>query len=798
MAYKQKINPRTGKFNLVDAEESGSMSVTSTDGSVKVTKTEEGVDLGVNTNSGPLKAEFDTLHEIYNKYKRRPSGNIDTEGIENHWIFPQDALLRGSVNLPMPSGSSQYGDWLLVAICTSGNNGSVDTEGRITLKSFDVSPNADPQLSSDVKFPTLDFRWRLLRGENATEPDNGVPPQLFISDLTYVPTEYKECKGQTVSPSAPKWSFVPDTDFMCVCHKVTSTEYGVSKFTANAGYSYVYYVFLRHKIWHCYYASLEFTRIVTGSPVQCSYWTNNYHHNAAMQSPATALWNNVMKSPAWTQQGQTSVPLSYWTQYCDRSDNRGAFRDIKCQTLFGETAEHGVTALPTGTRVMAQTSVPETTGMTQSADNATDEAFHNLAEHLELADPKLWEQKTWSGLSFLYGSHVWSDGADIYFSNDSTQYVLDKSTSTWSFKTWTGLSNFNGSQVWSDGTNIYYSYTSTQYVLDKSTSTWSAKTWTGLSGFYGIQVWSDGTNIYYSFGSTHYMLDKSTSTWSVKTWTGLSVFYGASVWSDGTNIYYSNGADQYVLDKSTSTWSAKTWTGLSVFYGASVWSDGTNIYYSNGADQYVLDKSTSTWSAKTWTGLSNFNGDSIWSDGTNTYYSFRDTNTVLTLSVLSESEFAFRRSATDTWKKIKMADIERYINARQRPLIYLDGYDFYMGMFPKRADFIMRGDSYNINFHITSFDSYTQDNPFRVFGNMSSDGGSSMYFEEGNGEGGGRSFFFDSWKTPWHDWMSSLFMFEFWMVDSSHARLRVTEYPNGYDGIAGISVVVDSDYEDAY
>lgn len=357
MAYKQKINPRTGKFNLVGSDQEGIADVTSQDGSISVTEPSDGVkDLSVNTASGPLKQEFDTLHEIYNKYKRRPSGNIDTEGIENHWIFPQDKSVQGNVNLPMATGSSQYGDWLLVAICISGTNGSVDTEGRITLKSFSMGSDVDPQLSNTVKFPTLDFRWRLLRGENATDPDSGVPPQLLISDMVYVPTEYKECKGQTVSPSAPTWAFDPSTDFMCVCHKVTQAEYSVSKFTANAGYSYVYYVFLRHKIWHCFYTSLEMTRIVTGSPVQCSYWTNNYHYNAAMQSPATALWNNVMKSPAWTQQGQVSVPLSYWTQYCDRSDNRGAFRDIKCQTLFGETAEHGVTALPTGTRVMAQTS----------------------------------------------------------------------------------------------------------------------------------------------------------------------------------------------------------------------------------------------------------------------------------------------------------------------------------------------------------------------------------------------------------------------------------------------------------
>ena len=792
MAYKQKINPRTGKFNLVGSDQEGIADVTSQDGSISVTEPSDGVkDLSVNTASGPLKQEFDTLHEIYNKYKRRPSGNIDTEGIENHWIFPQDVRLSGGVNLPMTSGSSQYGDWLLVAICTSGNNGSVDTEGRITLKSFSISPNTDPQLNSSVKFPTLDFRWRLLRGENATEPDNGVPPQLFISDLTYVPTEYKECKGQTVSPSAPTWTFDPSTDFMCICHKVTQAEYGVSKFSANAGYSYVYFVFLRHKIWYGFYMSLEFTRIVTGSPVQCSYWTNNYHYNAAMESPATATWNNVMKSPTWAYASSAGTALANWCQYCDRPANRGQFRDILCQTLFGETAANGVTALPTGTRVMAQVSAPETTGMTQSADNAKDEAFHNLAEHLELADPKLWEQKTWSGLPPFSGTYVWTDGTNIYYSNGSTQYVLDKTTSTWSTKTWHGSTSFSGTNVWTDGTDIYYSDSGLQYVLDKSTSTWSAKTWSGLASFTGANVWTDGTDIYYSNGSTQYVLNKSTSTWSAKTWSGLTSFYKGGVWTDGTDIYYSSSTTQYVLDKTTSTWSTKTWNGLTYFGGGGVWTDGTDIYYSFESTQYVLDKTTSTWKPKTWSGLTYFDRSGIWLNGTDVYYSNNTVQYALNQAITSESEFAFRRSATDTWKKIKMADIERYINARQRPLIYLDGYDFYMGMFPKRADFIMRGDSYNINFHITSFDSYTQDNPFRVFGNMSSDGGSSMYFEEGNGEGGGRSFSFGSWETPWHDWMSSLFMFEFWMVDSSHARLRVTEYPNGYDGIAGRSEVID-------
>lgn len=374
MANKYKYNPITGKFDIVGDGEDTPMSVTSSDHTVNVTETAEGVDLGVNVNEGQLKTEFDTLHEIYNKYKRRPSGDIDTEGIEKHWIFPQDVRLSGGVNLPMYSGSSQYGDWLLVAICTSGNNGAVDTEGRITLNSFSISPDTDPQLNSSVQFPLLDFRWRLLRGENTTEPDNGVPPHLFISNLVYEPTSYKECKGRTVGQSAPTWSFDPEYDFMCVCHKVTSTEYGTSKFTANAGYSYVYYVFLRHKIYHCFYLSLEYNRIVTGKPVQCTFWTNNYHYNAAMGSPATAVWSDVMKTPTWTYSSQVNTELAHWCQYCDRSANRGQFRDILCQTLFGETAGNGVTALPTGTRVMAKVSSSATELVTSWNETPTDEA----------------------------------------------------------------------------------------------------------------------------------------------------------------------------------------------------------------------------------------------------------------------------------------------------------------------------------------------------------------------------------------------------------------------------------------
>ena len=235
-----------------------------------------------------------------------------------------------------------------------------------------------------------------------------------------------------------------------------------------------------------------------------------------------------------------------------------------------------------------------------------------------------WSTETWTGLTEPIGFHIWTDGDNIYYSYDSSQYVLNKSTSTWSVKTWNGLTRFYGVRIWTDGDNIYYSDYSSQYVLDKATSTWSAKTWTGVTiedPFQGEYIWTDGDNIYYSYDTHHYVLDKTTSTWSVKTWNGLTEFYGSNIWTDGTDIYYSNGTTQYVLDKATSTWSVKTWTGLTNFNGYYIWTDGIDIYYSYNANQYVLDKATSTWSAKTWNGLTNFTSSYIWTDGDNIHYS---------------------------------------------------------------------------------------------------------------------------------------------------------------------------------
>lgn len=431
---------------------------------------------------------------------------------------------------------------------------------------------------------------------------------------------------------------------------------------------------------------------------------------------------------------------------------------------------------------------PTGSGMTQSADNATDAAFHNLAEHLELTDSKIWDQKIWSGLSSVNGSYVWTDGTDIYYSNNNIQYVLDKATSTWIPKTWYGLSAFYRTYIWTDGTDIYYSNGDTQYVLDKDTSTWSTKTWSVLTSFYGHRIWTDGTSVYYSNGGQQYVLDKSTSTWSTKTWSGLTSFVGDYVWSDGSHIYYSSSSgSQYVLDKSTSTWDEKTWSGLTLFVGDSVWSDGTDIYYSNGSSQYVLDKSTSTWSAKTWSGLSSFNGNKVWSDGTDSYYSDDSTQYVLNPAIFSDSEFAFRRSASDSWKKVKMSDIEKYINKSFVTLSDNGSGMFDMACYPKGAEYLMNCSSYHADFEGRDWHEYTQNNPFRVFGTIGSDAGSSMsFYDDGYG-----------WSFSYYVEDNHPRLYEFW-ISEGVGYLRITAYPNGYDGFPGASETLEYDPEEAY
>lgn len=236
-----------------------------------------------------------------------------------------------------------------------------------------------------------------------------------------------------------------------------------------------------------------------------------------------------------------------------------------------------------------------------------------------------WVVKTWQGLAPNSGTDVWSDGENIYYSDGSTHYVLNKETSTWSSKSWSGMSFFRGYFIWKYDNAICYSCSSEQHILNKITDTWETKTWGSIvMPFDGHKIWFDGSSYFHSDGNNQYELNRDTETWEDKQWANNKIPYnGSYVWTDGEHLYYSAGdTAQYVYDPNTGAWTNKTWNGGVKPDGEYIWTDGTNIYYSYGQNQYVLDRSTDTWEVKEWKGtLASFDGNYVWTDGTDIYYS---------------------------------------------------------------------------------------------------------------------------------------------------------------------------------
>ena len=216
----------------------------------------------------------------------------------------------------------------------------------------------------------------------------------------------------------------------------------------------------------------------------------------------------------------------------------------------------------------------------------------------------------------IYSSQVWTDGTNIYYSNEAAQYKLNGTT--WEPMTWSGLTSFYGQYVWTDGNNIYYSYGSNQYKLNGTT--WEPIVWSGFTNLNGRYVWTDGNDIYYSYGSNQYKLNAGTQTWVSMTWSGLTEFDGRYIWTDGTNIYYSIDTAQYKLNGTT--WVSMTWTGLTNFDGSKIWTDGKGVYYTSASNQYKLNGTT-------WIPIKfdlSINGQYIWSNGFDIFYSNTDTN----------------------------------------------------------------------------------------------------------------------------------------------------------------------------
>lgn len=92
-----------------------------------------------------------------------------------------------------------------------------------------------------------------------------------------------------------------------------------------------------------------------------------------------------------------------------------------------------------------------------------------------------WSDKTWNGITDFYGGLIWTDRINLYYDTQAyypsqgkwvyVHYVLNRETSTWASQTWVGANDFDGSDVWTDGKNIYISNDTIQCQLDELTHT---------------------------------------------------------------------------------------------------------------------------------------------------------------------------------------------------------------------------------------------------------------------------------------------------------------------------------------
>lgn len=224
--------------------------------------------------------------------------------------------------------------------------------------------------------------------------------------------------------------------------------------------------------------------------------------------------------------------------------------------------------------------------------------------------------KTFNGETLGSALHIWTDGTDIYYSNNTVQLVLKGDT--WEPKVWQGAPYFRGSMVFTFGGEIYLmdyqsSYGRQKFVLRGDT--WEAISYQGTDRVYGSNFITDGTKLYYCGTRAFYECDIPNNIQTLLYTGPGSSMEGSRFWSDGVNFYFSYSSTQKVFVDGQ--WVDKTWNGMDTFSGSPIWTDGQNIYYSLGATQKVLIDDT--WVDTTFTGLTSFRGEFMWYDGQNIY-----------------------------------------------------------------------------------------------------------------------------------------------------------------------------------
>ena len=260
--------------------------------------------------------------------------------------------------------------------------------------------------------------------------------------------------------------------------------------------------------------------------------------------------------------------------------------------------------------------------------------YYSSAENQFKLDKEtlVWEEVAFTIPFSFIGQQVWTDGEKTYVPS----YVFNKNLGNWEKFSWNG--DFHAAAepyVWTDGENIYYSNGTMQYKLNKETSTWVEQKWNGLTYFLGWDIWTDGQEIYYSKDDLHYKLNKETSTWEEKTWNGITAFEGKDVWYFEDEVYLY----RCKLDIDSSTWERFLATSVA---GQYIWTDGKNFYYSPGErfnSTYAFSPVDKTFYKVELEGLSisYFSGYYIWTDGENVYYSYGNDHYILSSVVYEKS-----------------------------------------------------------------------------------------------------------------------------------------------------------------
>lgn len=256
-------------------------------------------------------------------------------------------------------------------------------------------------------------------------------------------------------------------------------------------------------------------------------------------------------------------------------------------------------------------------------------------EHYVLDENGAWIPKVWNGYTAFGGQNIWNYKGETYCSAGTSQFVLNKSTSTWEPKVWNSLpqNGFSGSVIWIDEVEdkVYMSKSSNDYVLDEDTDTWESMDWGEIKPGSTFGVWHHGENYYSNRyisvnGQTQtqdLVLNRSTHTWEEKIWNVPSnldhspIIRASNIWCKGEDCYYSDlWGNNFILDENTDTWSEKIWNGLPLkrFDGheivtmdgkpylsaENIWHWNGKTYYSASAVQYVLNEETDIWEPYRW------------------------------------------------------------------------------------------------------------------------------------------------------------------------------------------------------